>query len=278
MKPSQQPVNWQALTFLAILACLLTLGQHRAQNQGAVSLPERIIVAAGRPVQGALSRIGAWPRNLFVGLTQGPKLWAENERLREERDQAKAQVTELIQYYLDYKKLRSDLGMSPQYAADKVPAKVIGLLFGPRRCRATLKLEQTGAVNEDDIVIQASGLVGRIIRVQGDTAEVMLLLDSQAAVAARDSRSRDQGMVYPEWSLSMHATKLKMAKLKAVADLREGDLIVTTGLDGVYPANLPLGRIERVVYSAARPEAVTAVVRPAVDFFRLEYVWVLRQK
>jgi len=106
----------------------------------------------------------------------------------------------------------------------------------------------------------------------------MLLLDPQAAVAARDSRSRDQGMVYPETSLSMYATKLKMAKLKAVADLREGDLVVTTGLDGVYPPNLPLGRIERVVHSAARPEAVTAIMHPAVDFFDMEYVWVLRQE
>jgi rod shape-determining protein MreC len=259
----------------------LTVWQHRAESKRVTSLPERIIVAMGRPLQFVFTTVSRWPRDLALGLVQARQIVQENESLRQQLAQKQAQVTQSIQYYLENKALLESLGLPPQRSQAAVPARVIGLDIGPRRCRAIVQLPKSGLAAEGDIVTQNQGLVGRVLKVQGRTAEVMLLIDSLSAVAGRDSRSRDEdlgmGIVYPQGGFSSPAIRLKMEKLRPLADLREGDLVTTSGLDAVYPPSLPIGTIERVVRSPANAESVTAIIKPAVDFFRLEYVYVTGQ-
>ncbi|HEY3398653.1 MAG TPA: rod shape-determining protein MreC [Armatimonadota bacterium] len=281
LRPSEQPTNWRTLLLLAAAALILTVWQHRAESRNATSLPERILVAVGRPLESGYTYLWSGPRDLYRGMVAGPALVQENDRLRAERDAYQAQVGEIYQYYQDNRVLLKSLGLPAERKPDLVPARVIGLVTGPSRCRATLALEQENLVTEGDLVRQAAGLVGRIIKVQGKTAEALLLIDPEAAVAGLDVRSRDQGIVYPLTSLSVTATALKMEKVKpllAGPDLRPGDLIETSGLDEVYPARIPIGQIERVSKMPGSAESVSATLRPFVDFFRLEYVWVVKQK
>jgi rod shape-determining protein MreC len=83
-------------------------------------------------------------------------------------------------------------------------------------------------------------------------------------------------MVFPLETGSSPALKLKMTKLPSIADLREGDVIVTSGTDWVYPEGIRIGTVERVERSMASAEPITAIIKPFVDFFRLEYVYVLK--
>jgi rod shape-determining protein MreC len=275
-------IPWSTLALLAALALLLTIWQHRAEHRERTSLPEAIVVALGRPLQTAFTRLAAWPRDLTVGLVQARRLVAENASLRRQLDEKQAQVTEYIGYYLENKAMREALGLSPQRSPKRIPAQVTGLEIRPHRCRATVRLQQPGVIAEGDVVVQDRGLVGRVIKVSGKTAEIMLLIDSLAAVAGRDMRSRDEdqamGMIYPQTSFATPPMQLKMEKLRPVADLREGDVIVSSGLDDVYPPNVPIGTIEQVLRSPASAESVTAVVRPFVDFYRLEFVYIVKQK
>ena len=278
----QTQIPWSSLALLGVAALLLTIWQHRAEEKHAVSLPERMVSSLGRPLQQLFTRAASGPHGLAAGMLEARQLVKENESLHRQLDQKQAQVTESIQYYLENKALLSSLGLSPQRTPTKFPARVIQLDLGPRRCRAVVQLQQPGVIGEGDIVTQDRGLVGRVIRVEGKTAVVMLLIDSLAAVAGRDTRSRDEdhgmGIVYPQGGFSAAAIRLKMEKLRPLADLREGDIVVTSGLDQVYPANLPIGTIEQVLRSPASAESVTAVVKPFVDFTRLEYVYIVKQK
>ena len=244
-------IPWSTLALLAALALVLTIWQHRAEQRQRTSLPEAIVVALGRPLQSAFTRLGAWPRDLTVGLVQARRLVAENKSLKRQLADKQAQVTESIGYYLENKAMREALGLPPRRSQTRIPARVTGLEIRPHRCRATVQLQQPGTIAEGDVVVQDLGLVGRVIKVSGKTAEIMLLVDSLAAVAGRDTRSRDEdqamGMIYPQTSFATPPMRLKMEKLRPVADLREGDTIVTSGLDEVYPPNLPIGTIERVL-------------------------------
>jgi rod shape-determining protein MreC len=254
-----------------------------AERRQAVSLPVRACVAVGRPLQRAFTYAQAGPRNLARAVVSGPRLVAENERLRRERDEAEAKRTELMRSYLDYRALVQSLGLTPQPSRmEGQAARVIALDTGPSRCRATLGVERPGSIAEGDVVRQAAGLVGRVIKVQGATAEVLLLIDPEAAVAGRDTaHGRDQGIVYPEPALTLPSTRLKMEKIKPISafpDLRAGDEIESSGLDQVFPSGIPIGRIEQVIKSPGSAESVTAILRPAVDFFRLEYVLVIAKQ
>jgi rod shape-determining protein MreC len=280
MTPSPRPLNLGTLLALALVAAVLTMWQHSAERHSSVSLPERLFVAVGRPLERAFDWGQQWPRNLLEAVVDGPRLVDENHRLQRELDEEKAKETEEIQSWLTYRALVQQLGLpTPNSTMEGAAARVIALETGPSRCRATISVARGVTVSEGDIVRQASGLVGRVIGVQGNTAEVLLLIDPEAAVAALDRSSGDQGIVDREPALSLTATRLRMAMLKPTItdfpDLRAGDQIVSSGLDQVFPSGIPIGRVDEVIKSPGSAESITAILRPAVDFFKLEYVLVI---
>jgi rod shape-determining protein MreC len=280
MTPSPRPLNLQALLALALVAAVLTLWQHSAERHNRMSLPERVFVGVGRPLEKGFDWVQQGPRTLLEAVVQGPRLVEENQALQLALDEEKAKETEAVQSWLTYKALVQQLGLSaPVSTMEGVPARVIGLETGPSRCRATLAIARGATIAEGDVVRQAAGLVGRVTSVQGSTAQVLLLIDPEAAVAGLDLRSRDQGIIDCEPALSLPATRLRMTMLKpnngSFPDLRAGDQIVSSGLDKVFPSGIPLGRIDEVIKSPGSAESITAILRPAVDFFKLEYVLVI---
>jgi len=117
-------------------------------------------------------------------------------------------------------------------------------------------------------VITAAGVVGKVEAVLPGTAKVYLLTDPGSTVAVMVQRNREEGLL---------EGKLVNCALKYVsyyADIQQGDLLVTSGLDGIYPKGLAVGTVVKVV----KREAVafqTVVVEPVVSFSRLEEALVL---
>jgi rod shape-determining protein MreC len=97
-------------------------------------------------------------------------------------------------------------------------------------------------VKYGDPVLSYGGLVGRVISVGGQSATVMLLPDPESAIGAMVARSGDAGVL----DGNGEASTLKMQFFAAGADVRRGDLIVTSGLDGNLPAGVPIGRVTSV--------------------------------
>jgi rod shape-determining protein MreC len=99
-------------------------------------------------------------------------------------------------------------------------------------------------------------------------AKVQLLIDGQAAAGALVERSRAQGVV-----MGTGDGHLQLDYLSSTADVRAGDVVVTSGIDGIYPKGFAIGRIEQVerVGGAYKPLTVT----PAVDFSNLEMVLIV---
>jgi rod shape-determining protein MreC len=109
--------------------------------------------------------------------------------------------------------------------------------------------------------------VGRIILPTLRAAKVQLLIDRNAAAAALVERSRAQGVV-----LGTGTGVLTMAYLPGSADIKVGDRIVTSGIDGIYPKGFVIGQIESLQRGAGE---FGIVIKPAVDFSSLEAVLVV---
>ncbi len=90
-----------------------------------------------------------------------------------------------------------------------------------------------------DPVLSYGGMVGRVIAVGGQSSTVMLLPDPESAIGAMVARSGDAGVLEGNGE----ASTLKMQFFAAGANVRRGDLIVTSGLDGTLPPGVPLGRV-----------------------------------
>jgi rod shape-determining protein MreC len=117
-------------------------------------------------------------------------------------------------------------------------------------------------------VISPSGVVGRIIMPSARASKVQLLIDRNAAAGALVERSRAQGVVE-----GTGAEVLRMNYVSGVADVKVGDRVVTSGIDGIYPKGFVIGQIESIQRGGGEFSAI--VVRPAVDFSSLEAVLVV---
>jgi rod shape-determining protein MreC len=119
------------------------------------------------------------------------------------------------------------------------------------------------------------GLVGRILDVRGGTSLVLPLFDQRFFVSARLSRTRTEGLVNggggPDAALQLRY----VSKMNA-SEVQVGDLVVTSGLDSIYPADLAIGRVKAVNMPEYSSSAVI-LLDPSMDFAKLEYLFILRK-
>ena len=275
LRPISSRQNWRPILIFVSLALALTIWQHRAAGPGATSSPEYLCRALSHPAMRAFTKVQGVIYDVGVSVAQAPSLAAENRRLRQQRDRLQADKILLTEHFLENKRIREKLGFGLEQEVKEIPARVIAYTAGPQRCRVTIDVAGGREIHVGDVVRETQGVVGRIIEVHGSTAQVILLVDAHHALAGLDQRSRDEGMIYPVPSWAGIPQRLRMEKLQRHADLRVGDVIVTAVLGKVYPANIPIGIVESVQRSPASVETVTAIIKPFVDFDRLDYVWVV---
>jgi rod shape-determining protein MreC len=124
-------------------------------------------------------------------------------------------------------------------------------------------------------VMSPAGVVGRILMPTSRAAKVQLIIDRDAAAGVLIERSRVSGVVTGVGSADSLAFKAGLIELNYVpgsADVKPGDRVVTSGIDGIYPKGLPVGEIQ----SAERVGGEWRIrVKPAVDFSSLEAVLVV---
>ena len=212
-------------------------------------------------VAGALQSIWEGYAALRGAHAESARLTGENTDLRVQLQQARAEAAAAGQ-------LRALLELRPRLPWRTTGAEVVAGSLSPDYRTITIDKGLRDGVLRDMPVMSADGVLGRVALPAGDTATVQLIIDRSAAVAVRTERTRSEGI-----ALGNGDDTLRLEYLSATADLAEGDTVVTAGIDGVYPAGLAVGRVERVERSGTAYRRVT--VRPFADFSRLETVLVL---
>ena len=179
-------------------------------------------------------------------------------RLQEER--AEAQRTDNLRQLLE---LRDRAGL------DTAAAEVIAAAASPEFRTITIDKGTGDGLAADMAVISAAGVVGRVILSSGRASKVQLLIDGNAAAGALIERTRVQGVV-----IGVGDGTLRMEYVPGMADVKPGDLVITSGIDGIYPKGFVIGAVEHIDRSQSQYHDI--VVRSAVDFSRLEEVLVVR--
>lgn len=281
LRPTRSELNTRPLVLLIVLALALTVWQHKARSgQGSGesrrSLPERTAVALTWPLQKVFATLDYGVGQVGSTLTHARALAARNARLQKENDELRAQQLKLIDALIENQRLKKTLGFRADSPPEGIACRVVGINFGLTRKRLTIAAPPGRELEVNNIVRTAAGLVGRVVEARGGRGEVFLLVDGEHAVSARVRRSRDQGMVHLATQTEDQPTLLVMDKIIGRADVREGDEILTSGLGEVYPGGIPIGVVVRVERSTAGTVDLRALIRPFVDFDRLEWVLVER--
>jgi rod shape-determining protein MreC len=93
-------------------------------------------------------------------------------------------------------------------------------------------------------VLDESGVLGQVTRVYPLVSEVTLITDRDHAIPVLNTRTGARGVAYGDSSL--HADAMELRFMAANADVTAGDLLTTSGVDGVYPPGLPVARVEKI--------------------------------
>lgn len=116
-------------------------------------------------------------------------------------------------------------------------------------------------------------LVGVVVQAGFIESQVMPVYNDNAYVAARFTQSRYEGLVEGQGNLEM-PLRMRSVSKRALNEIGEGDMVVTSGLGGVYPAGITIGRVNNLFYEDDLTSMEIGLV-PAIDFSRLEYVFIL---
>ena len=177
---------------------------------------------------------------------------AENERLRS-----------LMENYEKYS----------QY--DPIFARVIGKDTGNWFNNFTIDKGSANGVVENMTVMSADGVVGRVVEVGLDYAKVMAIIDGSSGVAALIERNRDNGVVRGMVDDTTGDTLLQMNYLPDINDVRTGDTVLTSGLDGVFIKGLPIGTVTQISRQSSGLMQYV-VITPFADFEHIEEVILLK--
>jgi len=171
--------------------------------------------------------------------------------------QQAARSQQVEQLLLENQNLRQLMGLQPLLASSSQVAEVLFDVADPYNQRLVIDKGLLKDVALGSPVIDAGGVVGQVTRVFPMTSEVTLLTDRDQSIPVLNSRTGARNVAYGD--ILNGTPQIELRFVPASADVKEGDLLTTSGIDGIYPSGLQVGRIghieRRVDISFARIHA-----------------------
>lgn len=235
-------------------------------------------------VESVFSRILLFPQKAFTYakayVTSDDGFFIEVDKVKEENEKLKEKIAELENKLVDYEELYAENNILKEYVnmADTYPN--YHLVIGDIISDSATNWEATYIINrgsKDGVekgmaVIAENGLVGYVSEVSRSTAKIVSILDAGNSVSSRIVRTREELVL--KGSISSEKQELKVMNIPAGVTLVEGDKLETSGVGGIYPKGIPIGKVTTLV-NKRNPMQNEAIITPNVDFERLETVAVI---
>lgn len=269
-----------AIVFVVLLG--LSLALLLLDQVAGLGVIKGALVWALAPLQGGLQGSSHRVGDMWAGWQQAEECRQRNEELQELVDYLTAENSRYQEIKRENEELRKLLGLRERYPdLELLYAEVIG--HDPGGTQQVVRVGW-GAVSDPRVVVREgmpviapAGLVGRVLRVYPNAADVLLITDVGSSVSAVvQNDDRPTGVVDGQWQLGM---RLLMRYLPQDAVLHEGDWVLTSGLrmppyeEEGYPPAIPIGRILRIEATADMHQQAELI--PAVDLERLERVMIV---
>ncbi len=252
-----------------LLAQFLLMSLHARARSLGQSLPRTTLITLLQPIQTATDAVVTALVTVWRGYVDLRRVYVDNHRLREENDRLRLALVEREQEALDGRRLRDMLALKQSSPAPTVIANVIGGDGTPWFRQVTLDKGSLDGVQLNAPVVTPQGLVGRVVAVGPTASIVQTIADGQAGLGATLAVSRVNGELRGQ-----NQPLCRLDNVPGLTEVNNGELVLTSGLDGVYPKGLIIGTVE-TVDRAAGAGVHRIFVRPAAPLERLEEVAVL---
>jgi rod shape-determining protein MreC len=253
---------------LAVVVGHVLLISAQVNSSTGVPVLEAVTFGIFSEVQRGMSAGVSGIRRVWSGYVSLRHLKEENDGLKRELAASQVAVQEQRALADRTRGLERLLGLRDRVKLTTAAAEIIGAAATPDFRTLTIDKGTRDGLRPDMAVIASAGVVGRLVVPSARSAKVQLLIDRNAAAGGLVERSRAQGVIVGEGD-----ERLRMDYVSEVSDVVVGDIVVTSGIDGIYPKGFVIGRVESVEKSGGAYKRIT--VKPAVDFSGLEEVLVV---
>jgi len=251
------------LFFITLSVCLITFQLRILDN---------VILLVFSPLQKVMISAIDKVQDKMYRLYTFAYLLDDYESLRAENIELKTRILTLNESQAQVDRLQQLLLLQDIIPYRTVAAKVIGK--SPVESYSSLIIDQgrRRGIRKFQGVINSSGIIGRIIYTSAFSSKVQVIVDSDCSIAALNQRTRDNGLVR---GCGYREQLLKMDFVYYRAQFQVGDLIITSGLDQVFPKGLPIGTVYRIEERNDGLFYQSIEIIPVVDLSRIEEVLVV---
>ena len=259
----------QLLAYLAIAIALLVL-DHRGGWLSQVRARANVLAQPLWAIAGLPARLGDV---LSETAATRSGLVAENRTLRNALLISGARVARLQTAAAENERLRRLLGADRRGGLDVQLAPILDIDLDPTRQRLVLDAGARDGVTVGQSVIDAGGLVGQIIAVRPGSATVLLITDPDHAVPVIVARTGVRLVAYGQG----RSDRLALPNIPLSGDVKIGDVVITSGLGGRFPAGFPVGTVESLHPDDSHGFLV-GELKPAAQLDRGRDVLLLREQ
>lgn len=259
-----------AVVILQILGLAIQIKRQEQDKTDSTRLIRIWTVGAVSPFEKVFVRVqtgasGIW-RNYFYlrGVRQ------QNRDLQQQIEQMQIADARLRQDAEQAHRLQALLSFKEQYINKTVAAQVIGTSGSEQSRVVTIDKGSDEGIKADMAVITPNGIVGKVLRADGSTSQVLIINDQNSGVGTILEQSRLQGVLKGRPS-----GELVLDKIMSEEEVKQGDRVLTSGGDQIFPKGLTVGTVARVIRGT---EFLQVVVQPSASLNHLEEVLVITRK
>ena len=237
----QGPSALSKLAVCSAMAFFLMVADARFK----VMQPVRVVVASALyPVQWLVLQPVNAAHSVSVYFASLNTAQAARDAAQNLRITQSLRANQAEQLILENARLRKLMGLRERLQSPASPAQVIYDAADPYTRKVVIDKGMLNAIVLGSPVIDELGVVGQITRVYPLVSEVTLLTDRDQAIPVLNTRTGARGVAFGD--VTTHADAMELRYMAANADVAVGDLLTTSGVDGIYPAGLPVARIEKI--------------------------------
>ena len=237
----RQSTGLRPLIVFVIVSVLLLTFYIREGESGPIHAVRSGVSVVMTPAR-ALGSVVARPFNALGNVTANLTASRETlEELERQNEELTARVAELSEAEATAERLQSLLDLQSTYNLQSTAARIVGASSDAWSQTVTIDKGSADGLAINMPVCNSAGVIGQIIEVSVNSATVRLSTDENSGISAMVQATRAQGMLQgqPDGTLLLEYVSVD-------SDVQEGDIIITSGIGGVYPKGLPLGTVTSV--------------------------------
>ena len=257
---------------LIVLGVLIGQVHNRAVDTGSPFFVQNVTRSVVAPVDDVFGHVLSVARGTVYFFRPRNSILRENKRLREQNRRLTMEIAKLREATEENVRLREALGLRKSLPYEMIAAEIVSRKPSNWFDTATINRGRTSGIARGAAIVNYQGLVGQVLEANSLTSQMVALTDSTSAVGAMVQRSRVAGMLQGQG-----ADYLVLRYLAKDADVKASDVVISSGMGGVIPKGLVIGRVVKVIRNSVAG-TTSALVRPSVRFGQLEQVFVIRMR